>query len=401
MNSFEAGRSTVQFGLSGSESAIWNPSGTSGSGSALALTSLSGNAALSKVQQRSVFTFGATAGGLLYDTNSSLDSGMGSLNIGESIQFRRWTLNFGDQFYYLPQTPFGFTGGLLNGIGAGGFGGISTPSPFGGFENTIVTAQNPQITDTAGAQANFLASARTTWTFSAGYGITDYIHGGTLPSSSYNFALGYNYQATARDTIGAQFTAAFSDYGVTTNSLGTYGATIDYGHRFTSRLAAQVAVGGVDYGYLSPAGGGRISNFTYTASGGLNYLLGRNSLQLTVVHSVYGGGGFLYGGIQTFVQASVARQISRFWQISGGAGFGKATGLGSTPTAGTSYQTESGNLALSRQLNPKATIFFQGVILHQSLGATGCVVGVPCAPVFTQYVASAGLSWNFRPIPLD
>ena len=401
LNNLEEGRSMVQFGLSGSESAIWNPTGASGSNSVFALTSVSGNVELSKIQQRSVFTLGATAGGLLYDTDSSLDSGMGSLNVGESVQFRRWSLNFGDQFYYLPQTPFGFTGGLLNGFGAGGFGGVSTPSPFGGFENSIVTTNNSQITDTAAAQANFLASARTTWTLSAGYSITDYIHGGTLASSGYNVGVGYNYQVSARDTIGAQFTAAFSDYGVTTNAIDSYSGTINYGHRFTSRFAAQVAAGALDYNYLPPTGGGRISNLTYTASGGLNYLLGRNSLQLAVVHQVYNGSGFLYGGIQTFAQASVSRQVSRFWQVSGGVGFGKATGLGSTPTAGTSYQTESGNVALSRQLNPQATIFVQGVVLHQNLGGTGCAAGVPCAPKFTQYVASVGLSWNFRPRPLD
>lgn len=403
LNNLEEGRSMLQYGFSASESAIADPTGIPGSTSVSALTSVSGNLSLNRVGRRSDLVLQVQGGGLVYDTMTSLTSGMGNLSIGDSIQFRRWSLNLSDQLYYLPQTPFGFSGGLLNGTGLGSFGGITSLNPFETPQNTIVSAQNPEITESAGAQANITASARTTWTLNAGWGITDYTHGGFLPSSSYTFGVGYNYRLSSRDTFGAGATAAISDYGVTTNSLDSVSATLTYGHRFSDRLAVQLSGGGVYYGYLSPSGSGRTADVSYTASGGLNYLLGRNSLQVSAIHQVYNGGGFLYGAIQTFVQGSVSRQISRFWQISGGVGFGKASGLASTPTAGISYQTLSGNAALSRQLNPNASIFFQAFVLHQSLSGSACVPapGVPCASPFTQYVGSAGISWKFRPRPLD
>ena len=401
LNNMSEGRSMMQYGLTASESADSNPTGTPGSSDFLAMTSVAGHLMLNRVGRRSDLTLQVTGGGIIYDTNSSLDAGVAGLTIADQIQFRRWSLSFSDQLYYLPETPFGFSGGLLNGLGAGSFGGITSPNPFQFPTNTVLSLQNQQITESAAVEANITLSARSSWTVSANYGLTDYTRGGYLTSGGFSAGTGYNRQLSSRDTIGLSFTAAISNFGQGVTSLESYYATLNYGHRFSNHLAVQISGGGDDYGYLSPTGTGRSSSLTYTANGALSYLLGKTSLQIAATHQTSNGGGYLYGAIEDYASLSGSRQITRFWQLSGGGGWGKTSGLVNTPTGALSYQSEYGSASLARQVNPNVNFYFQIVVSHQSVGGSGCAPGIPCGNPFTQYLGSVGINWNFRARPLD
>jgi outer membrane protein W len=401
LNTFEEGRSMLQFGFNASESADSNPTGVTSGYSTLAMTSVSGDVTLQKVGRRSDLTLGVTAGGIIYDTNSSYDAAMAGLNFGDSIQFRRWTLVLGDQLYFLPETPFGFYGGLLGGLGFGSLGGLATPTPLEGPTSSILSLQNQQLNESAQVQANYSLSARSTWTVNAGYNIVDYTHGGFLPASSYSVGTGYNYQLGQRDTIGVGFTYTVFDYGVGTNSMDSYAETLSYGHRFTDRLAVELSGGGDEYEYASPTQSSRLSQLTYVASGALSYQWHQTHLQLSGSRNSFGGAGYLYGGILDVAQASAARPITRFWVLSGAVGYSLASGLNQTPTAGGSYQSLYGVVSASRKFSPNVSLFFQGFVAHQAVSGSLCVTGINCAAPFNQYMASVGVQWNFRPIPLD
>jgi hypothetical protein len=401
LSNVEEGRSVLQYGFTASESADSNPFGVPGSSSVLGMTSVSGHLSIDKIGARSEFTAQVTGGALLYDTMSSDDAGLAGVSLGESLQFRHWTLLLSDQFFYLPQTPFGFSGGLFGGLGIGGLGGLTTPNPFNTETNSILSLNNQEIANTAMAQANFTTSARTTWTLSGGYTLTQYVHSGELPASGFMAGAGYSYELSQRDSIGINFSAALSDYGFSTNSLSSYTETLNYGHRFSSRLAIQLAGGGNEYNYATSSTGNRSFVTTYTASGAVNYLLGKSSLQLSAVHETFGGGGFLYGGVETFVQGSASRQITRFWQLNGGVGYGETTGLAGTLTAGAKYQSAFATVNLARQFSPNVSLYFQGEASHQTVSGLTCAPSIPCATPFTSYLASVGVNWNFRQIPLQ
>jgi hypothetical protein len=400
LNNVEEGRSMLQYGISASESADSNPTGVPNSSSVLAMTSISGHVSIDRVGPRSDLTLQVSGGGLLYDTMSRDDAGMAGLSIGDSIQFRRWTLLLSDQFYYLPQTPFGFTGGLLGGLGFGSLG-VTSPTPLESPNNPIFSLQTQQLSNTALAQANITTSARTTWTASVAYNITDYTGTGFLPAASYTAGAGYNYQLTSRDTIGASFTASIYSYGLGTNSLDDYVALFTYGHRFSDRLAIQLSGGPNDYDYAVPGQSSRTSQLTYAVNGGVSYLLGKSSLQLSASRGTFGGAGFLYGGTLTTVQGSASREITRFWQILGAVGYADSVGLAGTPTAGGTYRSLFATASASRAINPNVSVFLQAVFSHQEVSGPTCVSGIPCASPFNQYLASAGINWNFRARPLD
>src|SRR6202162_5124272 len=91
------------------------------------ITYLAGNVSLSEAWAHSHLTLNYSGGGYL-TTDNQVTQGNGNyqqLAFVQSFEWRRWQLQFFDDFSYLPVSQFGFGG--LSGIGAPGIGGSLSP----------------------------------------------------------------------------------------------------------------------------------------------------------------------------------------------------------------------------------------------------------------------------------
>ena len=77
-----------------------------------------GNVSVLEAWSRSQLALNATAGGT-YSTSSEQGNGFFSqLGLSQTFEWKKWQLQFFDQFAYLPQSSFGFGGGTGLGIPA-------------------------------------------------------------------------------------------------------------------------------------------------------------------------------------------------------------------------------------------------------------------------------------------
>src|ERR1700681_4137118 len=83
-------------------------------------TNLAGNVSLSEAWAHSHLALNYSGGGY-FSTNNQGNGTYQQLGFMQSFDWRRWQLQFFDEFAYLPTSQFGFGG--LSGIGAPGIGG--------------------------------------------------------------------------------------------------------------------------------------------------------------------------------------------------------------------------------------------------------------------------------------
>jgi hypothetical protein len=375
-----------------------------GGGSDWSSTSyVSGNVSLVENWSRSKLTVNYTGGGS-FSTDDAVGSGLlQQLGATQTFNWARLQLVFVDEFAYLPQSQFGFgagTGLSIPGVGGtlgGGLTGIGSGFTPG---QTIFSAVGPRYFNTAGVQATYQLSVRSSVTMGGLYSLLRFSDAGNIESDQYVGNLGYNYQITRNNTIGLQYRYSAYHFLNDPQAIGNHTFQVVFGRKITGRLA------------LTLSGGPEITNYRvaqapatktqYVAGSGaatLHYLVPKGSLTASYSHGVTSGSGVFFGATTDQVTGSATRNLSRVWSGKLHAGYARNRNAETAQGVGTTdYDSFFGGVSAARPLGRNATFTLGYTAYVQKSDLSGCSSN--CSSTFTTNQISVGVSWHARPFVL-
>ena len=390
-------RSQINIGFQVGESIDSNFAGTSISGGWNEVTNFGGHFDLHLLGRSSDLMFHYAGGGMLDAQDSSLDTMYHQFEVSESLQFRRWSLHLDDSFSYLPNSSFGFS---MFGLTQSGLGNLTFLNPDASPSQSILTSQATRLSNTFLAQAQVQASQRTTFTFTGGYGLLDYLTPGFLNPTNENFSFGYNYTLGPRDTLGVSYSFNHFSFNGTSSTVNDSSFQVTYGHHITNRLAFQVGAGpGLDY--FTPVGGmASTENTVFSVTAGLNYQLERTGLGVSFSRGVTAGAGILIGSIANSAQISANHQWGRNFSANGSFGFASNQSLPQLASLiNSTYDSLYAGGGVTYKIGRTMNFFANYNYIHQITNGTVCT-GSACAPNFGSHQIWIGFNFEFRPIPL-
>ncbi len=336
-----------------------------------------------------------------------------SLDFMENVYWRRWQLLLGDQLLYLPESPFGFSGfGSLSSFG-GGLGGASlgngpTINPTLLPDQAILTGNGQRLSNTAIAEVQYAAGARSMITVTGFYGLLHFFESGFIDSRYAGLLAGYNYQLSRRGQISIFYLDYLYRFDVANRQVLARGFQLAYGRRFTSRLFMKLSGGPVAIQVSQPVGGVVTRPFWSTYDS-LRYRTVRNDISLSFIRHVGGGSGVLYGSESDIARLTIGRQISRAFH--GSVNFGHAYNQSLTQQASlpllipsntqrrTRYEVWEAGVNLSRSLGEHVSMSLTYRAQRQISNQTFCFRN-NCGARFFRQVGGVGISWHGRPIKL-
>ena len=363
---------------------------------------LVGNISLLQAWSNAQLSLNYSGGGFVSAGSGSGNGYFQQLGFTQQFVWKRWQLQFLDQFSYLPDSQFGF-GGATN-LGTPGVGGtITPPQPGlgGGYvpnQSTFI-AVGPRYSNSFATQAVYALSARGSITLAGSYGLLRFVQAGNIDNDDEIGSFGYNYELSKENTLGVfyQFTA-FHFKGIP-QAFGYHVVNLAYGRKITGRLALQLFGGPSVSTFRVP-----INNITShtSGSGGANLTYGylRGSLSVNFNHGVTGGSGVSVGSNTDQIGVAAVRQISRQW--NGNANFGYARNrpiVATTPQTAANYDSWFITGGLSRPLGRNASLIFGYTAYIQNTNQVGCTTG-SCSNTSTRHEISLGFQWHTRPYVL-
>src|SRR5689334_6090248 len=258
---------------------------------------LSGNVSLLDTWGHAQLSLNYSGGGSFSTDSTEGNNYLHQFGMTQSFDWRRWQLQFIDQFSYLPDTQFGF-GGATN-LSLPGVGGSLAP-PVPGLQSNYVPNQSilsttgPRYSNSFVTQLTYALSRRTSIVAAGSYGLLRFVDAGSINSDDVIGNLGLNYTLTKKDTLGVLYRFTGYQFGGDPQRINDHVVNIAYGRKVTGRLALQL-FGGPDFTTFKIP----IANTTQmlSASGGanLNYAMSRSSLSLAYNHGINNGSGVLVG----------------------------------------------------------------------------------------------------------
>jgi hypothetical protein len=396
-------RSYLLVRISGSEGAESNPSYTYGDSSELSsVTSLTGNVSLVKSQRHSETAIDYLANDTLYSSYGGLgyyNQPLQQLNAVERIGWSKVQLIFRDAFNYSSEGNFGassFTGPT-----------ITTPntgvSDFFGASQLGEIGQAGYITNTSAVGVTEALTPRSSASLTGGYSLTNYLgnDGGLFNSRQVSAQMGYNYQLTRKDGVGAVYGyQIFSFPGSGFGNEVSNSVQLTYQRRVTGRVDLTLGVGPELTTLSSGTGTSRVHQFTATIEASLAYRWKKSSLSSSYNRLMTGGSGYFTGGISNVATCSFNRTIFRSWGATVSGGYTKVSGIGLTSAEilGSSYRYWFAGAAVQRPLGRSLTTFVSYQLNDENYGCGG---SVSCAPAVRPRVVLIGLIWSIRPVRLE
>jgi hypothetical protein len=336
-------------------------------------------------------------GGMIDAQNSNLDTTYHQFEASESLQFRRWSLQLGDTFSYLPQSSFGF---VMFDVTQSNLANVPLLNPSVPPSQSILTSQTMRLSNTILAQAQVEASQRTVFTFTGGYGLLHYTSAGFLNPTNINFGFGYNYALSGRDTLGVNYTFNNYSFAGTTSTINDSSIQVAYGHHITNRLSFQAGAG-PEFNFFKPVGAPVSTGTTlFSASAGLTYQMKQTTLNASFSRGVTGGAGIIFGSIANAAQFSANHQWGRNFTASGSFGFAYNQSLPQVSSLlATTFSSLYASAGFDYKVSRTGNFFVNYNYIHQISTGPVCS-GLTCAPNFDSHQIWIGFNFEFRPIPL-
>ncbi len=364
---------------------------------------LIGNLSLLEAWSRSRLSVNYSGGGF-FPSDSNQDRGyFHQFALSQNFDWGRSQLVILDQFFYLPDSPFGFGGGT--GISVPGIGGsLGPPLPGLGGTNqpnqTILTAFGTRYGNSFATQVSYRLSRRGSIDVAGSYGILRFAQAGNIASNDYGANVGYDYALGKKDTLGVRYRFSAFRYIGSPQALDDHAVQLSYGRKITGRLALRISGGPELTTFIVPIGNAT-SQIGESVSADLSYATARNNLTLTYNQGVSNGSGIQVGSISDQVQIGVTRQLSRSW--TGNFNFGYArngtlgnAGVGQTAQAFNSYYVGS---SLTHPLGREAAFSIAYTARIQTSNQAVCAAGT-CSTNHTENQITLGFSWHTRPFVL-
>lgn len=356
-----------------------------------------GNLSLLSTWSRAQLAVNYSGGGFV-----STDKGLGDgyfheLGIIQEFNWGRWKLDFLDQFSYLPEALFGFSGPIRLGVP-----GISTslapPSP--DLVTNLVPSQSilasvgTRYTNASAAQVDYALSSRSSITLAGSYGFLRFEDPGNIDSDQVSANVGYNYLLTRRDTIGVLYRFTGFHYDGLSQALGDHVVSLAYGRKITGRLALALSGGPEIVSFRVPVSGVTNQVLPYgTAS--MIYGVPQGQFSLAYTHGVSAGSGILVGSDADQLTVGGNRRLGRSWTLLGSLGYSRNHTLAATPAGlASTFYSWVASAGLTYPFGPNANMSLGYTARIQTSSLT--CVGV-CASNYTQHQISLGFPWNTRP----
>ncbi len=370
------------------------------------LSTLAGHMALQKTWAHSQVNIDYVGGRFFSSTRSNLNAAFHQVSFAQTIKGGRWEMLLADQFAYLPEASFGFTGfGGLEGSSSALSGALTSPLP--GLNpaflpsQTTLTGRTRRTSNISLAQLTYTASPRSSFTFSGSYGILRFRESGFINSNNAMFRTGYNYALTGRDTIAIIYGFSTFRFASAGQNLNNHIVQLSYGRRVTGRLALQLAAGPQIITSRNSSRG-LDERLFWSAQASLLYRLSKTDLSLSYLRYITGGSGALAGAETDSVQATLGRQLSRMWSGSVSLGFAHNTSLGQSTIGpnGPRYDSWYSKVALSRPLGRYVSLQFFYNLQFQNSNVSVCTAGT-CGTSLVRHQIWVGFNWHWRPIRID
>lgn len=317
-----------------------------------------------------------------YDSN--LNTHVHSFDLMESITRGRWSYVVGDTLAYQPNAYGGNGAILFPGSGLGAGSGFRTGI---GPESTILTEQNPQLSNTALGQVSYGLSRASVLTGSVSYGILHYLDGDFLDTRQLNATGGYDHKF-GRNTVGVAYTYSKFMYSNFAQDFDTNTVQLTYGHRLLGRVSFSGGIGPT----FRTTRTGAISTNTTDISGqaNLTYAGSRTGVSLSYSRLVTAGSGVTPGALTDQASVSADRQLTHALSGNMSGGFSRNSSL--FTGIGNDYNTWYIGTGVARKF---------GQFMSVSLGYRGQrqTSNLAVSNLSTHsFVAS--LMWHLRPIRL-
>jgi hypothetical protein len=344
------------------------------------------------------------SGGGYFSTDRGEGNGFLQLGgISQTFRGRKWQLTFLDEFSYLPQSFFGF--GVGSGISLPGIGGSLAPALPGLQTNyqpsqSVFTSLGARYSNAFVTQAIYAVSRRGSIDFIGSRGTLRFVEPGNFDSDDTIFSIGYSYAVTRKDTVGVLYRYTSYQFPGNPQAFGDHVAHFAYGRTITGRLGLQLFVGPETTTFRLPIDGkDRHVGMSWGAA--LNRAAGINNLAFTYTHGLANGSGVQVGSRTDQVEASVTRQVSRNWQLSGNVGVARNGSLGTSAASFGSQDFDSYyfGVGLRRPVGRNASLLLGYSAQIQTSSQPICAAGF-CSDSYTQHQITLGFSWHTSPFIL-
>lgn len=357
-------------------------------------TYLAGNLSLSEAWAHSHLALNYSGGGY-FSTDNEGNGTYQQLGFVQSFDWRRWQLQFFDEFAYLPTSAFGFGG--LSGIGAPGIGGSLSPvsQPLGGVflpNQTNLVANGPEYSNSFAAQANFAVSRRGSITLIGSYGLLRFTNPGNIDNDDEIGSIGYNYAVSKKDTLGVLYRFTAYHFTGLSQAIGDHVFNLAYGRKITGRLGLSLFAGPEITTFRVPIG--TITEETTLSFGAsLTYGFERGVVTLAYNHGTNGGAGILAGATGDNIYANATRQVTRLWSARADFGYGRDSAFAAVGVSAPTYNSYYLGAGLDRPIGRNSLL---------SLGYTVYIVNTnqAAAGTYTQHQLAVGYQWHTRPFVL-
>ncbi|HEY6182127.1 MAG TPA: hypothetical protein VIW67_07775 [Terriglobales bacterium] len=296
---------------------------------------LVGNLSLLKAWPHSQFSVNYSGGGFFSTDSTQGNGSYHQLALSQTFHGNRWQLELLDQFSYLPESSFGFSG--ASGLSSPGSGGSLGPV-IPGLNNSYVPNQSifaslgPRYSNSSSIQLNYMTSRRGSITLSGTYGLLTFVDAGNVDNDSVMGTIGYNYSLNRTDTIGAFYKFSAFHFAGQPQAIGDHSFNFAYGKKITGRTAVQLYVG-PDFTTSRIATNGSSSSHGVNAGANITYALAHGGLNLAYSHGISGGSGVLTGTSSDLINFGADHRLTRLWSGQFNAGYARNSALSIvTPT---------------------------------------------------------------------
>ena len=369
-----------------------------------------GNLSVLETGTRSQLALNYSGGGF-FSTDNALGNGMvQELGVIQAFHWRRWKLQFLDQFAYLPETQFGF-GGATN-LSVPGIDSPLSPA-LPGLGASIAPSQDifggngPRYTNAFAIQTTYAVTPRASITMAGAYDFlhfVDKVAPGALDALRANYDtynavgnFGYEYALTRRDSIGVFYRFTSYHFNANAQAIGDHIVSLAYGRKITGRLGLQLSAG-PELAELRVAVNNQTRRTLWASSAWLTYVVPRGTLTMGYTHGTSDGSGALVGSTADQVTFSGNHRVGRVWNVLGSVGYShnRSLGTNSSQSFQLSFDSYFFTGGLSRPLGPNANLSVGYTARIQGSSGVTCPTTV-CGTDFTQHQVSIGLRWNTRP----
>jgi hypothetical protein len=382
-----------------------NPDYSTSSGDWSTWTTLTAGVDIHHVSGISDLLLSYTGGGMLSNGGTVENGVIQELALKDKFSFRRSTLSVFEQFAYLPESSFGFSGtagALLPGSGGLNLGAGFNPG------QSLLTPRGQNLSSTSALEYDYRLTARTSFTVLGSYALLHYYEDGLADYGDASFQAGYNYQLTHKDTIAVSYLFNAIRYSNENQSINANTIQGVYGRRVTGHLAFQIAVGPQFVSSTSPITGSAstpspttasASNLYWALNSSLQYQLRRALISASYNHGVTGGSGLLAGAETDVATGSVSEQVTRTFNLAWTAGYSRNSGFAvGTTVTGQSYSYWFTGVNVAHPVGRSLDIFANYQLQYQTSNLTGCV-GSGCSADVIRNQIAFGVNLHKQPIP--